>query len=274
MHQLLHIVWNPEIEAFSIFGITIRYYSILFVTGLILAYWVISKLYKDQKIPYEKFDSLFIYCLLGIVVGARLGHCLFYEPSYWLSHPLEMILPVKFTDGGIKWTGYQGLASHGGTIGLLLSLWFYARKMKLNYLSVLDNIAIATPIAACFIRLGNLMNGEIVGKLSNVPWASFSPAKEWNRAIRHNSMNHSLSHHLRHRTVFIQEIQNLPPSGVLFRLLPHHHLRFRFFVEFIKASQEAYEDSMMLNMGQWLSIPFILIGAHFMYHSFKPAKNK
>ena len=91
MHQLLHIVWNPEIEAFSIFGITIRYYSILFVTGLILAYWVISKLYKDQKIPYEKFDSLFIYCLLGIVVGARLGHCLFYEPSYWLSHPLEMI---------------------------------------------------------------------------------------------------------------------------------------------------------------------------------------
>ena len=98
MHQLLHIVWNPEIEAFSIFGITIRYYSILFVTGLILAYWVISKLYKDQKIPYEKFDSLFIYCLLGIVVGARLGHCLFYEPSYWLSHPLEMILPVKFTD--------------------------------------------------------------------------------------------------------------------------------------------------------------------------------
>ena len=132
MHQLLHIVWNPEIEAFSIFGITIRYYSILFVTGLILAYWVISKLYKDQKIPYEKFDSLFIYCLLGIVVGARLGHCLFYEPSYWLSHPLEMILPVKFTDGGIKWTGYQGLASHGGTIGLLLSLWFYARKMKLT----------------------------------------------------------------------------------------------------------------------------------------------
>ena len=99
-----------------------------------------------------------------------------------------MILPVKFTDGGIKWTGYQGLASHGGTIGLLLSLWFYARKMKLNYLSVLDNIAIATPIAACFIRLGNLMNGEIVGKLSNVPGRSFSPAKEWNRAIRHNSM--------------------------------------------------------------------------------------
>ena len=99
MHQLLHIVWNPEIEAISIFGITIRYYSILFVTGLILAYWVISKLYKDQKIPYEKFDSLFIYCLLGIVAGARLGHCLFYEPGYWLSHPLEMILPVKFIDG-------------------------------------------------------------------------------------------------------------------------------------------------------------------------------
>ena len=224
MHQLLHIVWNPEIEAFSIFGITIRYYSILFVTGLILAYWVISKLYKDQKIPYEKFDSLFIYCLLGIVVGARLGHCLFYEPDYWLSHPLEMILPVKFTDGGIKWTGYQGLASHGGTIGLLLSLWFYARKMKLNYLSVLDNIAIATPIAACFIRLGNLMNGEIVGKLSNVPWAFIFPRE--GMEPRHPAQLYEAIAYLRHRTVFIQEIQNLPPSGVLFRLLPHHHLRF------------------------------------------------
>ena len=227
MHQLLHIVWNPEIEAFSIFGITIRYYSILFVTGLILAYWVISKLYKDQKIPYEKFDSLFIYCLLGIVVGARLGHCLFYEPSYWLSHPLEMILPVKFTDGGIKWTGYQGLASHGGTIGLLLSLWFYARKMKLNYLSVLDNIAIATPIAACFIRLGNLMNGEIVGKLSNVPWAFIFPRE--GMEPRHPAQLYEAIAYLIIFVIglsLIQEIQNLPPSGVLFRLLPHHHLRF------------------------------------------------
>ena len=225
MHQLLHIVWNPEIEAFSIFGITIRYYSILFVTGLILAYWVISKLYKDQKIPYEKFDSLFIYCLLGIVVGARLGHCLFYEPSYWLSHPLEMILPVKFTDGGIKWTGYQGLASHGGTIGLLLSLWFYARKMKLNYLSVLDNIAIATPIAACFIRLGNLMNGEIVGKLSNVPWAFIFPRE--GMEPRHPAQLYEAIAYLIIFVIGLSLYKKYKTSLLPgFRLLPHHHLRF------------------------------------------------
>lgn len=275
MHQLLHIVWNPEIEAFSIFGITIRYYSILFVTGLILAYWVISKLYKDQKIPYEKFDSLFIYCLLGIVVGARLGHCLFYEPSYWLSHPLEMILPVKFTDGGIKWTGYQGLASHGGTIGLLLSLWFYARKMKLNYLSVLDNIAIATPIAACFIRLGNLMNGEIVGKLSNVPWAFIFPRE--GMEPRHPAQLYEAIAYLIIFVIGLSLYKKYKTSllpGFYFSYCLTTIFVFRFFVEFIKASQEAYEDSMMLNMGQWLSIPFILIGAHFMYHSFKPAKSK
>ena len=260
MHQLLHIVWNPEIEAFSIFGITIRYYSILFVTGLILAYWVISKLYKDQKIPYEKFDSLFIYCLLGIVVGARLGHCLFYEPSYWLSHPLEMILPVKFTDGGIKWTGYQGLASHGGTIGLLLSLWFYARKMKLNYLSVLDNIAIATPIAACFIRLGNLMNGEIVGKLSNVPWAFIFPRE--GMEPRHPAQLYEAIAYLIIFVIGLSLYKKYKTSllpGFYFGYCLTTIFVFRFFVEFIKASQEAYEDSMMLNMGQWLSIPFILI---------------
>ena len=108
---------------------------------------------QDQKIPYEKFDSLFVYCLLGIVIGARLGHCLFYEPGYWLSHPVEMLLPVKITDSGIKWTGYQGLASHGGTIGLMLALWIYSRRVKLKFLTVLDNIAIATPLAGCFIRL-------------------------------------------------------------------------------------------------------------------------
>lgn len=148
---------------------------------------MIYKLYQDQKIPYEKFDSLFVYCLLGIVIGARLGHCLFYEPGYWLSHPVEMLLPVKITDSGIKWTGYQGLASHGGTIGLMLALWIYSRRVKLKFLTVLDNIAIATPLAGCFIRLGNLMNGEIVGTVTHVPWAFIFRTKICNPAIRHNS---------------------------------------------------------------------------------------
>lgn len=275
MSSLLSITWDPDIEVFSIFGISIRYYSILFVTGLILAYWVISKLYKDQKIPAEKFDPLFIYCLLGIVLGARLGHCLFYEPGYWLSHPVEMLLPIKIVDGGIKWTGYQGLASHGGTLGLMFSLWLYARKTKLNFLSVVDNIAIATPIAACFIRLGNLMNSEIVGTVTNVSWAFIFPRE--GMEPRHPAQLYEAIAYL---LIFIvglllyKKYKTSLRPGFYFGYCLATIFTFRFFVEFIKASQEAYEDAMLLNMGQLLSIPFIVIGIYFMINSFKPLKTK
>ena len=273
MNTLSAILWNPDIEIFSIFGISIRYYSVLFVTGLSLAYWVIYKLYQDQKIPYEKFDSLFVYCLLGIVIGARLGHCLFYEPGYWLSHPVEMLLPVKITDSGIKWTGYQGLASHGGTIGLMLALWIYSRRVKLKFLTVLDNIAIATPLAGCFIRLGNLMNGEIVGTVTHVPWAFIFPHEDMQP--RHPAQLYEAIAYL---LIFIiglrlyKKYKTTLYPGFYFGYCLTTIFTFRFLVEFIEASQEAFEDSMMLNMGQWLSIPFILLGAHFMYHSFKPVK--
>lgn len=275
MSSLLSITWNPDIEVFSIFGISIRYYSILFVTGLILAYWVISKLYKDQKIPAEKFDPLFIYCLLGIVLGARLGHCLFYEPDYWLSHPVEMLLPIQIVDGGIKWMGYQGLASHGGTLGLMFSLWLYARKTKLNFLSVVDNIAIATPIAACFIRLGNLMNSEIVGTVTNVPWAFIFPHE--GMEPRHPAQLYEAIAYL---LIFIvglllyKKYKTSLRPGFYFGYCLATIFTFRFFVEFIKASQEAYEDAMLLNMGQLLSIPFIVVGIYFMINSFKPLKTK
>lgn len=274
MNPLLHIVWNPDIEAFSLGSISIRYYSILFVTGLVLAYWIIGRLYKDQQIPAEKFDSLFIYCFLGIVLGARLGHCLFYEPGYWLSHPLEMIFPVRFVDGSLKWTGYLGLASHGGTLGLMLSLWLYARKTKLNYLSVLDKIAIATPIAACFIRLGNLMNGEIVGKVTQVPWAFIFP--RMGMEPRHPAQLYEALAYLLFFVIGLflyKKYRTTLRPGFYFGYCLSTIFVFRFFVEFLKASQEAFEDSMMLNMGQWLSIPFILIGTHFMYHSFKRQSN-
>lgn len=275
MNSFLSILWDPDIEIFSLFGISIRYYSVLFVAGLSLAYWVIYKLYQDQRIPYEKFDSLFIYCLLGIVIGARLGHCLFYEPDYWLSHPVEMLLPIQITDAGVKWTGYQGLASHGGTIGLMLALWLYSRRVKLKFLAVLDNIAIATPLAAFFIRMGNLMNGEIVGKVTNVPWAFIFPHEDMQP--RHPAQLYEAIAYL---IIFIIGLQlykryrtTLRP-GFYFGYCLTTIFTFRFFIEFLKASQEAFEDSMMLNMGQWLSIPFIVIGIYCIKQSFKPRKIK
>ena len=154
---LLSINWNPDPELFNLFGsIPIRYYGLLWVVGIALAYAIVHRQYHDRKIDEKTFEPLFFYCFFGILIGARLGHCLFYQPDYYLNHFWEMILPVKFLpDGGWKWTGYEGLASHGGTLGLIISLWMYCRKTKMHYMDVLDMIAVATPITACCIRRQN-----------------------------------------------------------------------------------------------------------------------
>ncbi len=175
MNLLSYIVWDPDLVAFQLGPITIRWYGLMWIIGLALAYLVVKRLYKEQKIKDEYFDPLFIYCFLGILIGARLGHCLFYQPQDFLTSFkgfVEMLLPIHFmADGSWKLTGYAGLASHGGTLGLMIALWLYVRKTKLSIWTVLDNIAIATGTTACFIRLGNLMNSEIIGKITDVPWA-------------------------------------------------------------------------------------------------------
>ena len=165
MNYELFITWNPSLTIGPF-----RWYSLCWLIGLALAYFVVKRLYKEQKIKDELFDPLFFYCFLGILVGARLGHCLFYQPDYFLTSwkgVVEMFLPIHFLqDGGWKFTGYEGLASHGGTLGLIIALWLYVRRTKLSIWQVLDNIAIATGVTACFIRLGNLMNSEIIGKVT------------------------------------------------------------------------------------------------------------
>ena len=175
MNLLNYITWNPNLEAFHIGWFSLRWYSLCWLIGLAIAYFVVKRLYKEQKIKDELFDPLFIYCFLGILIGARLGHCIFYQPDYFLTSFkgfVEMLLPIHFLpDGGWKMTGYAGLASHGGTAGLILALWLYCRHTKIKMWTVLDNIAIATGTTACFIRLGNLMNSEIIGKATDVPWA-------------------------------------------------------------------------------------------------------
>ena len=178
----MYILWNPSLT----FG-PFRWYSLCWLIGLALAYFIVRHLFYEQGIAERTikkngkkevenvFDPLFIYCFLGILIGARLGHCLFYQPDYFLTsgkHIVEMFLPIHFmADGGWKFTGYEGLASHGGTLGLMIALWLYVRYSKIGIWTVLDNIAIATGTTACFIRLGNLMNSEIIGKVTDVPWA-------------------------------------------------------------------------------------------------------
>ena len=159
-----YIHWNTDPEIINVFGISIRYYGLLFVSGLILCIYILSWIFKKENIPSENLDKLSIYGMIGILAGMRLGHCLFYEPSYYLSHPLEMILPITFPpDGGIKFSGYQGLASHGGVLGLLITLYFYSRKTKHSMIDTMDLIAVVAGLLFGFIRLGNFMNSEIIG---------------------------------------------------------------------------------------------------------------
>ena len=161
--ELLYIHWNPDPILFSIAGIAIRWYSIFWFIAILAGSQVVYKLYQSKGLPVDTFQNLFLYSFLGIFIGARLGHCLFYEPDYYLSHPLEIVLPVHFyPDGDWKFTGYAGLASHGGTLGLIIALAIFCRKTKIHYLDILDMMGIAAPLAAGFIRLANLMKRKVI----------------------------------------------------------------------------------------------------------------
>ena len=284
MLTLLSINWNPNPELFNLFGsLPIRYYGLLWVVGIALAYVIVHRQYRDRKIDEKTFEPLFFYCFFGILIGARLGHCLFYQPDYYLNHFWEMILPVKFLpDGGWKWTGYEGLASHGGTLGLIIALWMYCRKTKMHYMDVLDMIAVATPITACFIRLANLMNSEIIGQPTDVPWAfGFErvdmlprhPAQLY-EAIAYFIFFLGMVY-LYKRGQQKREKASLPyHRGFFFGLCLTEIFVFRFFIEFLKEDQVDFERTMALNMGQWLSIPFILIGVYFMFFYGKKTAGK
>ena len=163
----LFIHWNPDETAFSVGSFEVRWYSLCWLAGLALGYLLMRWLYKRQKLSDEQFEPLFLYVFLSVLIGARLGHCLFYEPAYFLGswdHFIEMFIPMRhLTDGTWKFVGYQGLASHGGVLGLLAGLWLYVRHLKVPGWVVLDNMGICAPLTSMFIRLGNLMNSEIIG---------------------------------------------------------------------------------------------------------------
>jgi prolipoprotein diacylglyceryl transferase len=269
LSQLNYILWNPDVEAFHLFGFSVRWYSLCWLIGLVLAYFIVQRLYKQQKIKDEYFDPLFLYCFFGILLGARLGHCLFYQPEYYLTsfkHFVEMIVPIHFLlGGGWKFVGYEGLASHGGTIGLIVALYLYYRRTRLNLWQVLDNIAIATPITACFIRLGNLMNSEIIGKVTDVPWAFIFERVD--KMPRHPGQLYEAIAYFLFFFVGLWFYRKRPQrvgTGFFFGLCLTLIFTFRFFIEYTKDIQVDFESGMLLNMGQILSIPFIAIGIYCM----------
>lgn len=263
--DLLYILWHPSEIMFHIGSFGVRWYSMCWLVGLLLGYLLMQRLYKDEKISDEKFAPLFIYIFVGVLIGARLGHCLFYQPDYFLSswrHVVEMIVPIHFMDDGSwKFTGYEGLASHGGVIGMLIAIWLYCRRTKVPGWMVLDNMGICSGITATFIRLGNLMNSEIIGKVTDVPWAFiFERVDPYPR--HPGQLYEAIAYFIIFCVILAiyRHHRDRVGSGLYFGLCLTLIFTFRFFIEYTKDIQVDFEAGMFLDMGQILSIPFILIG--------------
>jgi prolipoprotein diacylglyceryl transferase len=279
MMDLLYIYWNPDTVLCHLGPLTIRWYSTCWLVGLLLSYFTVKYLYRKLNLPDEKFEPLFLYCFIGILIGARLGHCLFYEPDYFLSsgtHMIEMLLPIRQDMyGSWHFTGYEGLASHGGTIGIILALLLYSRNLKVKMWTVLDTISISVPITAGFIRMGNLMNSEIIGKPTDVPWAFIFERVDM--LPRHPGQLYEAIAYFCFFFVlwyFWRKKPQLVGTSFFFGLDILLIFTFRFFIEYTKEVQESFEQGMLFDMGQILSVPFILMGAYFTYKGWKKVQEK
>lgn len=269
-----HIHWNPDPEIINIFGFSLRYYGLLFAGGIALSIYVLNRAFKRENIPLENLDKLTFYGVIGILVGARLGHCLLYEPSYFLANPLEMILPISFdADGGVKFVGYRGLASHGGGIGLIIALYLYSRKTGHAMIDIVDLIAIVTSLAGGFIRLANFMNSEIIGMPTTQPWGIIFERVD--DIPRHpTQLYEAICYFLIFGLmIFLYKTRREKlKNGFFFGLVLVLIFTARFMIEFVKEDQVAFENGMALNMGQLLSIPYILVGIGFIVYGLKKTK--
>lgn len=239
----------------------LKYYGALFASGLLLGYYIVRNIYKKEKLPLDNLDSLLVYVIVGTILGARLGHCFFYEADYFLKHPIEILLPIQKIGGVYKFVGFQGLASHGGTIGVLIAIVLYCKKFKVNFLGLLDRMAIGVPVTGAFIRLGNFMNSEIYGKPTNGNWGVVFQRDDM--IPRHpTQLYEAFSYLLIFGFLFwmYQSERIKQAKGLLFGTFMTLLFLARFLIEFFKENQESFENNMLINMGQILSIPFILIG--------------
>ncbi|NEW78540.1 MAG: prolipoprotein diacylglyceryl transferase [Gelidibacter sp.] len=270
---LLQIDWNPSPEIFKIGSFAVRYYSLMFVIAFMLGLFLMKKIFINDNIPIEKLDSLFIYTIIGTLLGARIGHFLFYEPEFFFRKPLEVLLPFRFSPK-FEFTGYAGLASHGAVIGIITAMYFFSKNvLKKPILFILDRITIPVAAAGVFIRLGNLMNSEIIGKPTNSDYG-FIFRQLGEDFPRHPSQLYEAFGYL---LVFILlwfvywKTDKMKKSGYLFGLFFALLWSVRFLVEFFKEKQvEGGENWMLgLNTGQVLSIPLIIMGLYFMFRKTK-----
>jgi len=267
MLSLLSITWAPSPELFSIGPIHIRYYSILFVSGFIIGFYIFVRFFKREGLPLDILDKLLYTLLFAAVVGARLGHCLFYQPEYYLPNPIEIL---KIWEGG--------LASHGGAIGILLTMWWfvakYGKRYNFDFLWLMDRISIPTALAGALIRLGNLMNSEIYGNPTDLPWGFIFTLKGESIAKHPTQLYEALSYLLLFVVLMVIYNKWLPrlKRGTLFGIFLSVLFAARFLIEYVKEPQVAFEQGMPLNMGQLLSLPFILAGVGLIVYSVMKGK--
>lgn len=274
--MLNYIIWDVGPILIDLGVLQIRAYSLFFALGFVVSYFIIKRYYKQEGVPIRELDTLTVWVVVGGLLGARLGHCIFYDWEYYSKNLLEILLPVSFSPK-FEFIGYQGLASHGGAIGIIIAILIYYRKStKKSFFWLIDRIAVPTGFAGALIRLGNLFNSEIYGHQTDLPWGFVF--------IRNGDTFPS------HPTQIYEAICYIITSIVLMRLYKVERFRnaggfllgvffimvftARFFIEFVKENQVAFEDAMALNMGQILSIPVVLAGIFLVVRALKLSKAK
>lgn len=254
--MLLSITWNARPEIIE--GFHVRWYGLLFAGGFVFGYMILKKIFAKEGLDEKLLDNFTLYAFLGTLIGARLGHCLFYQPEIYLSDPIE-ILKV--------WEG--GLASHGGVIGLFIAFYLFSKKYAINYLWIVSRVVIVAALAAAMIRLGNLMNSEIYGHETDLPWG-FIFVRDKQTVAKHPTQLYEAFAYLLlfaglmwyyFKNIKLKKVKTNIILGIFFISL----FTARFFIEFVKEVQVVKETSMALNLGQWLSIPFILLGIAFLF---------
>lgn len=254
------INWNLDPAILHLGPLQVRWYGLMFVTGFTLGYMGMKKICEWEGKPVDRLDSLLVHLVLGTTIGARLGHCLFYDPVYYLSNPLEIL---KIYEGG--------LASHGGVVGVLVATWLFLRKNpEFSLMWLYDRLVIFTVMTGGFIRLGNLANSEILGRPTNADWGVVFQRVD--QIPRHPAMVYeSLSYFLIFAIALPMylKFKANTPRGLIFGFVTAAVFVARFFIEFVKENQSSFENEMSLNMGQILSLPFIALGVYMVIRALK-----
>lgn len=257
--MLIHWAFDPIL--FSAGPLTIRWYGLLFVGAFLIGQWMLGRIFAAEGVPRENAERLMIHALLGAVVGARLVHCLFYEPDYYLSHPLA-ILRI--------WEG--GLASHGGALGMLLALWFAARtaQPRLPFLWLIDRVSMPAALGAVFVRVANFLNSEIVGIPTSGRWGVVFESID--ALPRHPAQLYEAIAYALIFAVLLaiyRRSGKRTPEGLLFGVLMALVFSARIVVEFFKTPQAAYEAGQLFTVGQYLSLPFVMLGVVMMVRAIR-----